>query len=154
MSDPTATDCSIVTVARQCTAVVKGAVPFAEFPQAQRSARAKVAAALPLLLVAPHGLACTRIGSPSGGKLYMEIGVMVARSFEPLGDVVPSELPAGRAAHYRMVGPFEGLPEAWPFLVNWCQGQGLKLAGINWEIYGQTAADPAKQETFLYALLA
>ena len=41
--------CSIVTVDRQLTAVVKAKVPFPEIPMAQRSARAAVDAALPSL---------------------------------------------------------------------------------------------------------
>ncbi len=145
--------CSIVTVQRQLTAVVKGDVPSSSMRQAHQSARAMVDAAINTLDVAPLGRYATRTGMPTGSGLYMEIGIIVARAFAPVGDVVPSELPAGRAAHYHMVGPFDGLPEAWPFLINWCQAQGLKAAGINWEIYGETAADPLKQETFLYALL-
>ena len=34
------------------------------------------------------------------------------------------------------------------------QAEKLKPAGINWEVYGATPSDPAKQETYLYALLA
>ena len=34
------------------------------------------------------------------------------------------------------------------------QAERLKPAGINWEVYGPTASDPAKQETYLYALLS
>ena len=45
--------------------------------------------------------------------LPMDMGTMVARAFEPKGDIVPSDLPAGRAAHLLMKGSFEGLPGAW-----------------------------------------
>jgi hypothetical protein len=105
--------CSIVTVDRQLTAVVKATVPFAEIPKAQRSARGAVDAAL------------------------------------------PSELPAGRAAHFQLKGPFDSMPGAWQTLFDWCKAEKLDLAGVNWEIYMPwEGVDPAGLETDLYALLA
>ena len=147
-------DCRIVTVDRQPTAVVKATVPFAEIPQAQRAARATIDAGLPSLDAGPLGLTCTRWTPPQGGALAMEMGTIVARPIEARGEIVPSELPAGRAAHAVMVGSFDGMGAAWQKLFEWCQAEKLKPAGINWEVYGPTAADPAKQETYLYALLA
>ena len=47
-----------------------------------------------------------------------------------------------------MKGPFEGLPQAWQTLFDWCKEQGHTPAGVNWEIYGTT------QDADLYALLA
>jgi hypothetical protein len=146
--------CSIVTVERRVTAVVKARVPFAEIPQAQRSARAKIEAGLPSLDTGALGLACTRWRPPQGGALDMEMGTIVARPIEAQGEIVPSELPAGRAVHTVMVGPFDGMGAAWQTLFEWCQAEKLKPAGINWEVYGPTPTDPAKQETYLYALLA
>jgi hypothetical protein len=146
--------CSIVTVERQPTAVVKAKVPFAGIPQPQRAARARIDAGLPSLDTGALGLTCTRWLPPQGGVLDMEIGTIVARAIVASGEIVPSELPAGRAVHYRMVGPFDGMGAAWQELFEWCQAEKLKPAGINWEVYGLTPADPAKQETYLYALLA
>ena len=120
--------CSIVTVDRQLTAVVRAKVPFAEIPNAQRSART---------------------------ALDMEIGTIVGRGFAGRGEIVQSELPAGRAAHFQLKGPFDGMPGAWQTLFAWCQAEKLELAGINWEIYMPwEGVDPAKLETDLYALLA
>lgn len=146
--------CSIVAVERQPTVVVKAKVPFAEIPQAQRAARAKIDAGLPSLDTGALGLTCTRWLPPQGGALEMEMGTIVARRIEAMGEIVPSELPAGRAAHTVMVGPFDGMGAAWQALFEWIQAEKLKPAGINWEVYGPTPADPAKQETYLYALLA
>jgi len=68
---------------------------------------------------------------------------------------VPSELPAGRAAHFQLKGPFDGMPGAWQTLFAWCQAEKLEPAGINWEIYMPwQGVDPARLETDLYALLA
>jgi effector-binding domain-containing protein len=147
--------CSIVTVERQLTAIVKASVPFAEIPMAQRSARAKVDAALPSLEAGPIGRSLTRSRTPSDGRLDMEIGTIVARSFAATGDVVPSDLPAGRAAHFQLKGSFEGMQGAWQTLFDWCKAEKLALAGINWEIYSPwDGVDPAKLETDLYTLLA
>ena len=147
--------CSIVTVNRQLTAVVRAKVPFAEIPSAQRSARAAVDAALPTLEAGPVGRPLTRFRTPAKDALDMEIGTIVGRGFAGRGEIVPSELPAGRAAHFQLKGPFDGMPGAWQTLFAWCQAEKLELAGINWEIYMLwQGVDPAKLETDLYALLA
>ena len=147
--------CSIVTVDRQLTAVVKANVPFPEIPNAQRSARAALDAALPSLDAGPLGRPLTRFRTPAKDSLDMEIGTIVGRSFACRGEIVLSDLPAGRAAHYRLEGSFDGMPGAWQTLFAWCEAEKLQLAGINWEIYMPwEGVDPAKLETDLYALLA
>lgn len=147
--------CSIVTVDRQLTAVVKAKVPFPEIPDAQRSARAKIDAALSSLDAGPLGRPLTRFRTPAKDALDMEIGTIVGRSFAGRGEIVPSDLPAGRAAHIQLRGPFDGMPGAWQTLFAWCAAEKLELSGINWEIYMPwQGVDPAKLETDLYALLA
>jgi len=147
--------CSIVTVERKLTAVVKAKVPFAQIPDAQRSARAAVGGALQSLDAGPLGRPLTRFRTPADASLDMEIGTIVGRTFAPNGEVVPSELPAGRAAHFQLTGPFDGMPGAWQTLFDWCKAEKLDLAGINWEVYMPwEGVDPAKLETDLYALLA
>ena len=145
--------CSIVTVERQLTAVVRITVAMSELMQAQMASRAKIAQALPTLEAGTVGLGVT-LWRPAAGGLYMEPGVLVGRAFAAKGEVVPSELPAGRAAHYVLNGSYAGLPGAWQTLLGWCAEQGLERAGTQWEIYGPPNADEAKQETRLYALLA
>ena len=146
--------CSIVTVERQLTAVVRATVPFADIPKAQRSGRAAVDAALPALDAGPVGRPLTRFRTPAASALDMEIGTIVGRTFAATGEVVPSDVPAGRAAHFRLKGPFDGMPGAWQTLFDWCKAESLDLAGINWEIYMPwEGVDPAKLETDLYALL-
>ena len=147
--------CSIVTVDRQLTAVVRAKVPFPEIPKAQRAARTAVDAALPSLDAGPLGRPVTRFRTPAQEALDMEIGTIVGRGFAAKGEIVPSELPAGRAAHFQLKGPFDGMPGAWQTLFGWCQAEKLELAGINWEIYMPwQGVDPANLETDLYALLA
>jgi hypothetical protein len=147
--------CSIVTVERRLTAVVKTKVAFAKIPDAQRAARTAVDGALPSLDAGPLGRPCTRFRTPAASALDMEIGTIVARTFPAKDEVVPSDLPAGRAAHVLLKGSFDGLPGAWQTLFDWCTAEKLTLAGINWEIYMPwQGVDPAKLETDLYALLA
>jgi hypothetical protein len=147
--------CSIVMVERQLTAVVKTKVAFAKIPDAQRAARAAVDGALPSLDAGPVGRPCTRFLTPAASALDMEIGTIVTRTFPAKGEVVPSDLPAGRAAHFLLKGPFDGMPGAWQTLFDWCTAEKLALAGINWEIYMPwQGIDPAKLDTDLYALLA
>jgi len=150
MNDTLPGPCTILTVTRRATAVVKAHAPLDGLPQAQRRMRATLGAALPKLDVGVIGAGCTLWHPPVEGRLAMEAGVLVARSFEPEGEVVPSALPAGRAAHFLLRGAFEGLPKAWQTLFDWCDEQDLDLAGINWEIYGD---DPAQPQAALYALL-
>ena len=122
---------------------------------AQRSARAAVDAALPSLQAGQLGRPVTRFRTPAQGALDMEIGTIVGHGFAPQGDVVPSDLPAGRAAHFVLKGSFDGMPGAWQTLFEWCKAEKVDLAGVNWEIYMPwEGVDPSKLETDLYALLA
>jgi hypothetical protein len=140
--------CSIVTTERLLTAVIKAKVPFAGIPDAQRSARGTLAATLPSLDVGAVGSSITRFRTPATDALDMEMGSIVTHRFEDRGEVVLSELPAGRAAHFALKGSFAGLPGAWQTLFEWCAAQKLTPSGVNWEIYG------AEQDADLYALLA
>ena len=140
--------CNIVTVERQQTAVIKAESPFDRIPQVQQTARATLASLLPSLGAGPIGAAVTRWTRPTGSVLPMEIGVIVGKAFASAGEVVCSELPAGRAVHYSMKGGFENLPRAWETLFHWLQAEKLTPAGINWEIYG------VAENADLYALLA
>jgi len=152
MTKATAGECSVVTVERQFAAVIRTLVPMPDIPQAERSLRAKLDAAIAALDVGPLGHRFTLWHPPIDGRLDMQPGILVSRTFAPMGEVVSSALPAGRAAHLVLVGPYDGLPAAWGRLFGWCAEQGLQLAGINWQVYAED--DPAQPETSLYALLA
>jgi hypothetical protein len=147
-------DYRILTVERQLTAVIPTSVRMEDMPEIQRSLRFRLAAVLPALGAGPVGPTFTLWRPPVNGVFDMEPGVIVSRSFTPKRDVVASALPAGCAAHFRLVGPYDGLPRAWAALLAWCAAQKLKLAGANWEIYHDGDDDVSQPETFLYALLA
>ena len=148
-------DCEIVTTERRPTAVVRIKARMSELREAQQTSRARLAEALPTLGVSPLEHSCTLWRPPVDGVLDMEPGVLVSGPFAAAGDVVPSELPAGRAAYFLLRGSFEGLPGAWKTLLDWCAAEKLPLAGVNWEIYGPSEdVEPDQLETALYALLA
>jgi hypothetical protein len=148
----TKAECAILTVERRLTAVARAQASIPEIAQVQRSLRRKINVALGSLDVGPLGPTCTLWRPLADGRLDLEPGVLVARAFDPVGEVVSSALPAGRAVHLLYVGPYEGLSGAWQTLLAWCKQNELELAGINWEIYEN--ADSAPPETALYALLA
>jgi effector-binding domain-containing protein len=147
-------DYTIVSVQQQHTAVVKSTVAMADMPRFERSARGIIAQGLPQLNVGPLGDSFTLCRAAGDGKMHYEPGVIVARSFEPIGNLVASQLPAGRAVRHLLVGPFDLLPKAWPALFSWCSSQGLELEGAFWQVYGPPSADPAQQQTTLFALLS
>jgi effector-binding domain-containing protein len=148
-------DCKIVTTERRPTAVVHVKARMSELREAQQTSRARLAEVLPTLGVSQLEHSCTLWRPPVDGVLDMEPGVLVSGAFPAAGDVVPSELPAGRAAYFLLRGSFEGLPGAWKTLLDWCAAEKLTLAGVNWEIYGPWQdVEPDQLETALYALLA
>jgi effector-binding domain-containing protein len=143
-----------VTVERQLTAVARAQVRFSEIPAAERSLRKMIDDAVGSVDVAPVGHGFTLWRPMGDGRLDLEPGIVVSRVFEPIGEVVPSALPAGRTVHFLLVGSYEGLPGAWQTLFAWSAKEGHKLADINWQIYGDWNDDPARLETSLHALLA
>jgi effector-binding domain-containing protein len=148
----TTTQCRIVTVERQLAAVIEANVGMDELMKSQQTLRPKLAATVRSLDVGPVGHTFTRWRFPVNGRIDLHPGILVSKPFAPIGDVVPSELPAGRAAQYLYVGGYEGIPQAWQTLFDWCNAEKLKLAGLNWEIYDETSG-PTPQ-TSMNALLA
>src|SRR5450631_4568024 len=106
-------DCEIVTTERRPTAVVRIKAKMSELREAQQTSRARLAEVLPSLEVKPLDHTCTLWRPPVDGVLDMEPGVLVSGAFNPVDDVVPSELPAGRSAYFLLQGSFEGVPGAW-----------------------------------------
>ncbi len=148
-------ECEIVTTERRPTAVIRVKAKMSELREAQQTSRARLAEVLPTLGVSQLEHSCTLWRPPVDGALDMEPGMLVSGAFAPVDDVVPSELPAGRAAYFLLRGSFEGLPGAWKTLLDWCASEKLPLAGVNWEIYGPSEdVEPDQIETALYALLA
>jgi effector-binding domain-containing protein len=87
----------------------------------------------------------------------VEVGVEVDGSFVGNGRVVPSSLPAGRAATTVArgeIGP--ALAGAHAAVHEWCAANGHTPTGLRWEVYGhwREDQDPAAYEIEVYWLLA
>lgn len=154
MAAPILSKPSIVHTQRRLIAVAPVRAKMDAIPQAQKSARTKLDGALKTLDVAPLGNYLTLWRPPKDGFIDLRPGRLVSKPFVPVGDVGPSELPPGRTAHLVLTGPWDGVPAAWQALFDWGSAEGLTLAGVNWEIYGEDAGDPQAMETEFYALLA
>ncbi|WP_019904609.1 SRPBCC domain-containing protein [Methylobacterium sp. 77] len=135
----------ILDVTEQHTLVVRKTVSFAEMRATQQEAA-------PLLdeAVRDAGLADAprlTVWRMQDGKVDYAPGRLVPRAVAGNGAVSAFPLPAGRAAHLRLVGGFEHLPAAWPHLFDACRSHGWPVTGLNWEVYR------ADGGTDLYALL-
>jgi len=83
--------------------------------------------------------------------IRLEVGVELDGPFVEHGAVVRSATPEGEVASVTHWGPYGGLHAAHHAVRAWCQANGRRLAGPNWEIYGhwQPAwnADPSLVRT-------
>ncbi len=140
----------IVQVAARSAAVEWGHLRFADIPQFQRDARARIGAVLAEQGIGTGGQQVTFSRSPSGDQIAIAPGTMIDGGFMPTDRVTVQEIPAGRAAHMRLEAPYGQLPRAWGELMAWVAGQRLQPAGLSWEIYGNDASVPV---TDLYMLL-
>ena len=90
-----------------------------------------------------------------GDKFEMEGGVIVPDGTKGEGEIVASELPAGKAAFAVHVGPYEKLPQTYEALAGWLKTKGYKPGKIGWEIYvsdpGQSKPEEIKTEVYLMA---
>jgi effector-binding domain-containing protein len=131
-----AVEVSVRTVEPTPTAVVAATVTWAEFPDRW----------MPML---DQVWSFLRGGAPDGlyrqghnVMLYkddvpnVEVGVQVTRSFDPVGPVVASVLPAGLAATATHRGPVSALGGTHLAVREWSTANGYALAGPHWEIYG------------------
>jgi effector-binding domain-containing protein len=77
--------------------------------------------------------------------LDIEAGLAVAGDFANDGDVLRSEIPAGRVATCLYTGPYDHIREAYDVLMAWMKDQGLRESGPAYEFYlndpGNTPAE-------------
>jgi effector-binding domain-containing protein len=83
----------------------------------------------------------------------VEVGVLVARSFERHGDVVASQLPGGTVATAVHRGDYAELGRTHDAVRAFAATQGLERAGPRWEIYGHWREDPGERETEVHYLI-
>jgi effector-binding domain-containing protein len=83
----------------------------------------------------------------------VEIGVEVGESIPPLGQVVSSSLPAGRAAMTTHHGSYDDLGLAHRAIIEWCARHGVERVGPRWEVYGHWREGSADQDVDVYYLV-
>ena len=83
----------------------------------------------------------------------VDFGVEVTRTFDPAGEVVPTETPPGQVAMAVHVGSYDGLHQAHDAIHAWRAREGRAFAGMSWEIYGDWSDDPSKLVTTVCYLL-
>jgi hypothetical protein len=71
---------------------------------------------------------------PERGARLVEAGVQVTKTFEPVGRVHPSSLPAVATA--TTVGPLSDIGALHGAVRTWCAANGRPVTGSFWEIYG------------------
>jgi effector-binding domain-containing protein len=143
----------IVATAATPTAVVAEATSWDEFPRIWGALLGEVWAFVRgSELTTGHNVMLFKDDMPN-----VEVGVEVSGSFAGNGRVVPSALPAGRAATTvaRGAPSPSGLAQAHDAVRAWCATHGHALTGARWEIYGHWLEDqdPALFETEVYWLL-
>jgi effector-binding domain-containing protein len=143
----------IVTTPATPLAVVAEATTWDAFPQLWGSLLAEVWAFLRSSeLTTGRNVMLYKDDAPT-----VEVGAEVSGPFAGNGRVVPSTLPAGRAARtVARGGPTpHGLAKAHNAVLEWCNANGHALTRVRWEIYGHWLEDqdPAQFETEIYWLL-
>jgi effector-binding domain-containing protein len=86
-------------------------------------------------------------------KPIVEIGVLVAGSFEQHGRVVPSQLPQGDVATAVHRGDYSEMARTHQAVNDFIAANGLVRLGPSWEIYGHWREDPSELETEIYYLV-
>jgi effector-binding domain-containing protein len=66
----------------------------------------------------------------------VEVGVQVAGTFAPVGNVVSSTLPGGLVATATHTGPVAKIGDTHQAVREWSEANGYSLAGPHWEVYG------------------
>jgi effector-binding domain-containing protein len=146
-------DVTIVTTPATPTAVVAQASTWEEFPTLWKQLLDEVWAFLRGTdsdLSPGRNIMLYRDDVPN-----VEVGAEVAGSFAPHGRVIPSTLPAGRAARgvSRGAPSPEGLHAAHTAVLDWCAANGHEPTGVRWEVYDHWRDDPDRFETEVYWLL-
>ena len=149
----------VVTIERTIaspTAVAKASTTRREFPTLWGSLLDEVWAFLsdrPGLRTDGHNVMLYRCDEP-GVELAVEVGVQVTGSFDAVGRVVPSNLPAGEAATTLHKGPPREIGAAHDAVNAWCSAQGRELTGLSWEVYGDPDHETGHFDVAVYWQLA
>lgn len=87
-----------------------------------------------------------------GQDVDVELGVPLSEALPGRDSIEASRMQGGEMATTLLVGPYDGLHEAYAALMGWIQEQGLEVAGAPFEQYLNNPAEttPDKYETRVY----
>ena len=134
-------------------AVVEVTTEISRWPREFRQPLDKVYAAVKAGHVRQSGQNVMVYRSRADGLMDIECGVETEGRFNPAGEVVYRETPAGMAATMVHIGPYEELRRSHQAVVDWSRKNGHQLSGVCWEIYGDWHEDPAQLRTDIFQLL-
>jgi effector-binding domain-containing protein len=99
-----------------------------------------------------HNVFVYRDGEP--GTMIVELGVEVLGDFTERGEIIIVQTPPGEVATAAYYGDdYTQMAPVYQALEQWCASNGRRPAGVNWEVYGDQAEDPAQTRTDIYFLL-
>jgi effector-binding domain-containing protein len=149
-------DVVAATVEPRLTAVVAETTTWERFPELWRRLLDEVYAVVrprPELASGGPGEMWQNVMLYKDDAPAVEVGVLVVRSFAPIGRVVPSRLPGGRVLTTVHRGDYAALGRAHDAIHRFAQAESLELAGPRWEIYGHWYDDGREPETEVFYLL-
>jgi effector-binding domain-containing protein len=91
------------------------------------------------------------------GIVDVEAGFPTVDRFEACGDVVPGELPGGRAVTGIHLGPYETLGRTYSEISAWAIAHGMQPTGEMWEVYltdPERELDPNRWRTGVFLRVA
>lgn len=86
-------------------------------------------------------------------EINVEFGVQIDAPFDRQGETFCAATPTGLAATAVHMGPHTALPKVHAAIRAWCDASGRKVAGPNWEVYGDWSGDQANLRTDVFYLL-
>jgi effector-binding domain-containing protein len=129
------TEIEIIEVPEQPTAAVREQVAIAALSDFFGRAFGLVAAELDRQGVTPAGPPFGYYHGAPGETVDVEAGIPVGVGIRPAGEVVPSRLPACRAARAVHVGPYDTLELTYAAVREFAEAEGAELADDMWESY-------------------
>ncbi len=139
----TTSDVELVELQAQPAAVVRGHVTVTEIPAFIGGAFADVLAVLSGQRLVPTGPPFGRY-VPVDGAFDVDAGFPASGVVDPVGRVVPCDLPGGPAARVLYKGGYAGVAEAYTAATDWVGTHGYVATEPPWESYldGPEVAEP------------
>lgn len=84
------------------------------------------------------------------GSLTIDVGVEIFGDVVVDGEIRLAATPSGEVATIAYFGEYSEMDPAYAALERWCADNQRDKTGVNWEVYGDWADDPARRRTDIY----